>query len=98
VWSDLKTFFGLHDVEPRDWHIMQNVKDWWIERIHKNGQSRKAMASLAKSPCWSLGKFGRKEMSVSSKINQACLYHKSKRRWRYGVYGAKALSDVMPGE
>jgi hypothetical protein len=31
VWSSLKTFFGLHEVEPMEWHLMQNVKrlvDW----------------------------------------------------------------------
>jgi hypothetical protein len=26
-----------HDIEPREWHIMRNVKQWWSEVIHKNG-------------------------------------------------------------
>jgi hypothetical protein len=35
---------------------MRNVKQWWIEVIHKNGQSRKAMASLAVLVSWEISK------------------------------------------
>jgi hypothetical protein len=34
--------------------------------IHNSSQSRMAMASLAQ--CWCLGKYGRKEMNVSSRM------------------------------
>jgi hypothetical protein len=42
----LKTFSGLNDVEPREWHTTPSVKDWWIERIPKHWQPRKDMALL----------------------------------------------------
>jgi hypothetical protein len=39
-------WLGLHDVDPSTWHVRQIVKDWWTEVIHKQGPSKKAMASL----------------------------------------------------
>jgi hypothetical protein len=46
VWSKVKQWLGLHDVDPSTWHAGWNVKDWWTEAIQKQGPSKKAMASL----------------------------------------------------
>jgi hypothetical protein len=47
VWNKVKNWLGLHDVEPSSWHTMRSIKDWWIEAIHKQGQFKKAMGSIA---------------------------------------------------
>jgi hypothetical protein len=47
VWTSIKGWLALQDVDPTSWHGWQNVKDWWSEVIHKQGQSKKAMTSLA---------------------------------------------------
>jgi hypothetical protein len=42
-------WLGLHNIEPRECHAMQNVKEWWNEVIHKKmgNQIRLCMASPA---------------------------------------------------
>jgi hypothetical protein len=47
VWSKLKSWLGLEDIDPPSWHGIRSVKSWWIKVIHKRGQSRKALAWLA---------------------------------------------------
>jgi hypothetical protein len=32
--------------------LMQSLKEWWNEAIHKQGQSKKAMSSLAMLVSW----------------------------------------------
>jgi hypothetical protein len=44
--NTLKIWLGLHDIEPREWHTMQNVKEWWSEVIHKNGQLKKVVHGI----------------------------------------------------
>jgi hypothetical protein len=46
VWTKVKQWLGLHDIDPSTWHARRNVKDWWTEAIRKEGPSKKAMASL----------------------------------------------------
>jgi hypothetical protein len=47
VWSSLKAWLDLHDVEPRQWQVMSTVKEWWLKGVHRRGQSRREMASFA---------------------------------------------------
>ena len=47
IWTTIKVWLGLHDVDPHSWRLMHNVEEWWKMGIHKRGQSRKAMTSLA---------------------------------------------------
>jgi hypothetical protein len=35
---------------------MRNVKEWWGEAVHKQGQSRKAMVTLSMLVAWEVGK------------------------------------------
>jgi hypothetical protein len=56
VWIALKDWLSLYDVNPRDWKNMNNVEDWWMQGVHKMGQSRKAMVSLAMLVSWEIWK------------------------------------------
>jgi hypothetical protein len=56
VWSNLKNWLGIDDIETTTWHAFYSVKRWWIEVIHKRGQSRKALASLAMLVSWEIWK------------------------------------------
>jgi hypothetical protein len=78
---------------------MQSVKDWWNEAIHKQGQSKKAMASLAllvSGEVWNernAREFWNKAsttMMVVAKIKEQVEL--------WSTTGAKALSNVMPRE
>ena len=35
IWSSLKSWLGLHDLDPREWQAFGTVKEWWSEAIHK---------------------------------------------------------------
>ena len=99
VWSNLKEWLGLQDVEPRDWHVMRNVKEWWIEVIHKHGESRKALATLAILVSWEVWR----ERNVCVFRNQyftiAMIVAKIKEEAKmWCLAGAKTLSNVMPRE
>jgi hypothetical protein len=54
VWSTLKVWLVLYDVDPTNWHVMHTVKEWWMQVIHKVGHSRKAMVSLAMLVSWEI--------------------------------------------
>ena len=45
IWSSLKNWLGLHDLDSRVGQAFGTVKEWWSEAIHKRGGERKAMAS-----------------------------------------------------
>jgi hypothetical protein len=30
VWSTLKVWLVLYDVDPTNWHVMHTVKEWWM--------------------------------------------------------------------
>jgi hypothetical protein len=51
-----KTWFGLNDVDTNTWHTICSVKEWWIDGVHKHGQLKKAMVSLAMLISWEIWK------------------------------------------
>ena len=99
IWSSLKVWLGLHDVEPMDWRLMTTVKEWWTQGIHKRGASRKAMASLAMLVSWEIWKERNARVFRNISITSNMLVAKIKSEavlWCYA--GAKALSNVIPRE
>jgi hypothetical protein len=56
MWSKVKQWLGLIDVDPSSWHAFWNVKEWWMEAVYKQGQSKKAMASLVMLVLWEIWK------------------------------------------
>jgi hypothetical protein len=74
IWSKVKNWLGLSDVDTSGWHAMRSVKEWWIEGVQKHEQSKKAMASLAMLISWEIWKernsrFFRNEASTSNMSN-----------------------------
>jgi hypothetical protein len=75
---------------------MRSVKEWWQEAIHKQCQSRKAMASLAMLVSWEVRKErnvrvfqnnASTRMMVISKIREEMVL--------WSLAGAKALSNII---
>jgi hypothetical protein len=99
VWSNLKNWLGIDDLDPTTWHDFHSVKRWWAEVIHKRGQSRKALASLAMLVSWEIWKERNARVFRNKSVTIAMLVTKIKDEanlWR--LAGAKALSNVMPRE
>ncbi|XBJ10875.1 hypothetical protein VPH35_015653 [Triticum aestivum] len=36
VWTEIKNWFGLRDVDPTDWRLAPSVEVWWDERNARN--------------------------------------------------------------
>jgi hypothetical protein len=99
VWSNLKNWLGIDDLDPTTWHDFHSVKRWWAEVIHKRGQSRKALASLAMLVSWKIWKESNARVFHNKSVTIAILVTKIKEEanlWR--LAGVKALSNVMPRE
>ena len=99
VWSNLKTWLALNDLDTSVWHGFRSVKEWWFEVTSKRGDSRKAMASLIMLVSWEIwkernGRVFRNESSTAimiiSKIKEEVIM--------WGFAGAKALCNIMPRE
>jgi hypothetical protein len=78
---------------------MRNVKEWWNEAIHKQGQSKKAMASLAMLVSWEIWKERNGRVFRNNASTLSMLVTKIKDEAAiWSLAGAKALSVVMPRE
>jgi hypothetical protein len=95
----VKNWLSLNDVDPTSWHGMRNVKEWWSEAVHKQGQSRKAMATLSLLVPWEVGKERNARvfrndasttMMVIEKIEEEAVV--------WGMAEATALRIVIPRE
>jgi hypothetical protein len=56
VWDRVKQWLDLQDVDPHSWHTRRSVKDWWMKEVHKQGPSKRAMASLGMLISWEIWK------------------------------------------
>jgi hypothetical protein len=56
VCTHVKNRLPLNDVDPTSWYGMRNINEWWSEAVHKQGQLRKAMATLAILISWEVWK------------------------------------------
>jgi hypothetical protein len=54
ILDKVKHWPGLQDVDPHSWHARRNAKDWWMEEVHKNGPSKRAMPSLGMLISWEI--------------------------------------------
>ena len=99
VWSSVRSWLGLHDVDPSAWHSRGNVKEWWTEEIHKQRQGRKAMASLAMLISWEIWKErnGRVFRNKASTADMVITKIKDEVP-TWSMAGAKASSNVIPRE
>jgi hypothetical protein len=99
VWTKVKQWLGLQDIDPSSWNARRTVKEWWTEEIHKQGPSKKAMASLAMLISWEIWMernthVFRNTYTTSSfiiiKINEEIAL--------WSLAGAKTAGNVMPQE
>jgi hypothetical protein len=99
VWSSVRSWLGLHDVDPSAWHSRGNVKEWWTEEIHKPRQGRKAMASLAMLISWEIWKERNARVFRNKASTTDMVITKIKDEVAmWSMAGAKALSNVIPRE
>jgi hypothetical protein len=63
IWSKVKEWLVLHDVEPNSWQPMCPVKELWGEMIRKKEKSRKSIASIAMLVPWKIWQARKKHRS-----------------------------------
>ena len=99
VWVAVKDWLVLQDVDPYSWQNFHSVKEWWSEAIHKSGQSRKAMISLAMLMAWEIWKErnARVFRNTASTANMVITKIREE-AVLWGLAGAKALSTLMSRE
>jgi hypothetical protein len=95
----VKQWLDLHDIDPSTWHARQNVKEWWTEAIHKQGPSKKAMASLVMLISWEIWKERNARIFRDTYMTSSYIIIKIKEEVAlWSLAGAKAVSDLMPRE
>jgi hypothetical protein len=99
VWLSIKDWLGLVDVEPDRWTEAATVYEWWACFVQKDGQSRRAMSSLAMLVSWEVWK----ERNARVFRNHCSTVHMVATRIKneatlWASAGAKTLGNVMPGE
>jgi tRNA-dihydrouridine synthase len=97
----VKSWLGLHDVDPSAWHSRRNVKYRWTEEIHKHRQGRKAVASLSMLVSWQIGKERNARVFRNNASTTAMVIEKIKEEvgtWSWSMAGVKALSNVIQRE
>jgi hypothetical protein len=76
-----------------------NVKDWWTEVIHKQEQSKKAMASLGMLVSWEIWKEENAHIFQNTASTSNVVINKIKEEVAlWSLAGAKAMSNVIPRE
>jgi hypothetical protein len=99
VWSKVKLWLALHDVDLTSWGNMRNVKHWRVEAVHKQSQSKKAMAYIAMLVLWENWKERNARVFRNSISTSRMLVQKIKDKVAlWSLAGATAISIVMPGE
>jgi hypothetical protein len=87
----------LHEVDQTSWHAWRGVKDWRNDSIHKQGQSNKAMRSLAVLISWEIWKERNARFFFWNNASTlTVIITKIKEEVKFwSLPGAKALSNVM---
>jgi hypothetical protein len=99
VWLNIKEWLGLVDVHPERWHEAPTVHEWWRCFVQKDGQSKKAMSSLAMLVSWEIWKErnARVFRNHHSTVDMVTTRIKTETTL-WGYAGVKALGNVMPRE
>jgi hypothetical protein len=78
---------------------MRSVKEWWNEAIHKQGQSRMAMASLAMLVSWEVWKQRNGRIFQNNASTTMMVISRFKEETAlWSLDGAMTLGNVMPRE
>ena len=54
VWTEIKTWLGLHDIDPSDWRLVPSVEVCWDMVAHKRGHSRMVRSTLMMLVAWEI--------------------------------------------
>jgi hypothetical protein len=99
VWSKVKVWLDLHDVQPSDWEAFGSVKEWWEHGIHKRGGSRKAVVMLVTLISWEVWKKRNTRVFRNHASTSIMIVSKIKNEVSlWCLAGAKALCNIMPRE
>jgi hypothetical protein len=99
VWNALTDWLGLYDMELMNWQAFNNVQEWCVQAVHKRGQFRKAMASLAMLVPWEIWKERNTQVFRNHSTSSTMIVHKIKEEATlWSIAGSKALSIIMPQE
>ena len=99
IWSSLKSWIGLHDLDPTEWQAFGTVKEWWSVAIHKRGGERKAVVSLAMMVSWEVWMERNAQVFRNNSTTATIVIAKIKEEAnRWCLAGAKALCNLMPRE
>jgi hypothetical protein len=78
---------------------MGSVKEWWMQAIHKQGQFKKALGSIAMLISWELWNERNTRIFRNNVSTSSTIVNKIKEeRDLWSLAGAKAVSIMMPGE
>jgi hypothetical protein len=78
---------------------MRSVKEWWNEVIHKKGQSKKVMESLAMLASWKVWKErNTRVFQTNASTTMMIIYKIKEKTVLWSLAGAKALGNVLSQE
>jgi hypothetical protein len=99
VWSSVKEWLGIHDINPSDWHSSPSLRALWADVIHRRIPTGKAVASLAMLISWEIWKERNARVFRNTFSTLKAVLGKIKVEARlWSLAGAKALSVLMPRE
>jgi hypothetical protein len=99
VWLSIKEWLGLIDVNPERWYEAPTVHEWWRCFVQNNGQSKKAMPSLAMLVSWEVWKERNTCVFRNHHSTVDMVTTRVKREMAlWASAGVKALGNVMSRE
>ena len=99
VWTEIKNWLGLHDIDPMDWRLALSVEVWWDEFSHKRGDSCKAHNTLMMLVAWEIWNEHNTRIFRDIAATATIIITKIKDEASlWARVGAKYLSNVMPRE
>jgi hypothetical protein len=95
----VKQWLDLQDVDLSSWNARRTVKEWWTEAIHKQGLSKKAMASLGMLISWEIWKERNTCVFWNTYTTSSFVVIEIKEEVAlWSLAGTKAVGNVMPQE
>ena len=99
IWVSLKTWLGLYDLDIDAWDGFSTLEEWWTEVVHKKGDARKGLASLAMLVDWEIWLERNTRVFQNKSMTTTMLINKIKEEAEvWGRAGAKALCNFVPRE
>ena len=99
MWTEIKTWLGLLDIDPTYWRLVPSVRVWWDEVCHKRGDSRKARNTLMMLVAWKIWNERNARVFRNTAAPTTVVIAKIKDEASiWARAGAKYLCNIMPRE